>query len=243
MKFYLLSDLHLECKRFNLTNPDKCDALILAGDIGNIHTKIYKTFLKSASQLFKYTFIIKGNHECYGYSIDETDTIIKMHCSKYNNVYYLNQYVMDIDNDIRIIGTTLWSNIEMTQEKDIANCLNDFKLIKNWNVKTHNIQHIIEKQFIKIEINKAKIENKKILIITHHSPTHNKTSSPEYEDSNLTTAFSSNLDYLFSEKMIWCYGHTHFSNSQIIQNTKLLSNQRGYPREETKFNIAFTFEL
>ena len=240
MKFHLLSDLHLEFYSYTLTNPNNCDALILAGDIGNITKSNYKNLLKSASKLFKYTFVLKGNHECYNHYVDETDKIIQGYCNSFNNVYYLNKTVFDID-DIRIIGSTLWSNIQKTQKEYISMGLNDFELIKHWNIDLQNEQHLTEREFIENEIKTT--NHKKLLIITHHAPSFQNTSSPEFDNGPMTSAFASNLDYLFDSPITWCYGHTHFSNTQTIKNTRLFSNQRGYPKEKTNFNKDFTFTL
>jgi len=212
----------------------------LAGDIGEIDTE-YKKLIQKTSNNFKYVFLCKGNHECYGHTVAETDILLQNICDKYDNVFYLNQTVIEVENII-VIGTTLWSDIQECQRKDIEVSFNDLYQIKDWSIDEQNFQHFSEKTFIEQEINKAKRSSKKILVITHHAPSLTNTSDPKFNNSVISSAFASDLEYLFNKNIIWVYGHTHYSNDQIIKETRLISNQRGYPGENTGFNCK-TFTL
>ena len=39
--------------------------------------------------------------------------------------------------------------------------------------------------------------------------------------------YYNNLDKLFTENLIWIYGHSDLNMDKYIQNTRLISNQRG----------------
>ena len=244
MKLHILSDLHLERDpSFELKNVNDSDILILAGDIGDPNSKEYKDLIQSASKMYKYIFIIKGNHECYNYTIQETDGIINYICKEYNNVYYLNRSYIDIDN-IRIIGTTLWSNIIDSQRENINIFIRDFQLIKNWSIDTYNLEHTKDIAFIKEQIEKSLNDNKELVVVTHHPPTQLNTSNPEYNNSPLSSAYSSNLEYLLGNPIkLWIYGHTHYSSQQELNNTKLVSNQKGIISQSIGFDPDFQIHL
>jgi predicted phosphodiesterase len=245
MKFHLISDIHLEISPFTLIKPDDANILILAGDIGNPTSNDYYDLIEKTSKLYKYVFIIKGNHECYGYDLQKTDEKISHIVDKFSNVFYLQQKIVDIEEDIRVVGVTLWSDIMDYQRSDIGCFISDFRLIKEWNIETNNHEHFKDVQFIKNEIKRAKDDNKKLIIITHHAPSYRGTSRPEHNGSSLSSAFCTDLEYLFNDPIkTWVFGHTHHSCKLSINNIPLLSNQRGYEDDEiTLFDPLFTFEV
>jgi predicted phosphodiesterase len=244
MIFHLLSDIHLEFTPFNLIKPPNADALILAGDIGKPTSNEYMELIKKASELYKYVFLIKGNHECYGYDLQKTGEKISHVTDKYSNVFYLQKKTMDIEDNIRVLGTILWSEIMDYERSDIGCFIADFRLIKGWSIESNNSAHFRDVKFIKNEILRAKEDNKKLIIITHHAPSLRNTSRPEHNGSSLSSAFCSDLEYLFENPVkTWVFGHTHHSCKLSINNIPLLSNQRGYGDEITSFDPLFTFEV
>jgi len=94
-----LSDIHLEF--YKRTIPfgiklEKSDILCLTGDIGEPFSDLYFTFLGHCSPLFKYIFIITGNHEYYKTetythkTIQSTNEKIVEVCKQFNNVHFLS---------------------------------------------------------------------------------------------------------------------------------------------------------
>jgi predicted phosphodiesterase len=245
MKYQLLSDLHLEFTPFILQKADDADALILAGDIGNPASIEYQTLIKDVSELYKYVFLIKGNHEVYGSDLKTTDERIQQILDLYTNVFYLNNMTIDIENtNIRVLGTTLFTEIMDDQRSDISIFLADFRMIGNWSIETNNAQHFKDVRFIKDEVKRAKEDNKELLIITHHAPSTYGTVREEHKGSPLSSAFCTDLNHLFTPPIkTWICGHTHHSFSLMINNIPLISNQRGYGNEKTQFNPIFTFDM
>lgn len=99
-----MSDIHIELSK----TPDKYinrfipsqssdDVLILAGDIGNPTSKIYKLFLTEISKYYAKVFIIAGNHEYY------------QKYQRYNNMTYTmnapgdNNFLYSMEDIDRII--------------------------------------------------------------------------------------------------------------------------------------------
>lgn len=243
MKFYILSDLHLEMSNYNLEKIKDVDNLILAGDIGIPTSPEYESFIKKTSELYKNVFLITGNHEYYENDIRSTNDIIELLIKEYDNVYFLNNKTIDID-DYRIIGTILWSDIMEYERSEIQQYISDFRLIKNWSIEKNNHEHFKNIQFIKNEIKRGLSDNKKLIIITHHAPLRNITCKPEHIGSLLSSAFSTDLSYLFKKPIVaWIFGHTHYSCNTTFNDIKLISNQRGYNDEKTKFDPLFVVDM
>jgi len=62
--------------------------------------------------------------------------------------------------------------------------------------------------------------------------------------NELAPGFYSNLEYMLSKANYWIYGHTHSNLFKLINKTRLISNQRGYPNEGiTDFDPGLVIEL
>jgi len=244
MKIQLLSDLHLEFGAFTIEKADDCDVLVLAGDIGNPESNDYRVLVERASSLFQNVFIVRGNHECYGYSLQEADDKINDVVKCYDNVVFLNRTSHDLNDDVRFIGTTLWSDVCEYERFDIAVFIADFRQIKQWTIEHNNHEHFNDVRFIKNEIARANNDGKRLVVITHHAPYRRGTSRPEHNGSTLSSAFATDLSKHFEQPVCcWMYGHTHHSNMQVVNGVLLASNQRGYNNEPTNFNPLFTLDV
>jgi predicted phosphohydrolase len=209
---------------------------------------IYKNFIKDVSERYEKVFLIRGNHEIYGSTLDQIDSTIKEICESFKNVIFLQRNVFDIEEtNIRVIGATLWTSIKEEEERDIRFYISDFRFIRNWSIERHNQEHEYDVNFLKREIKNAEKDNKTLLIITHHAPYIHDTQPKAYVNSDMSSAFIVDMSFLFSSPNIhtWVYGHTHFSNQQKVQNVQLISNQKGYVDEDfdTNFNPLFCFEI
>jgi predicted phosphodiesterase len=258
-KFQLLSDIHLEfgkCKKI----PVMAKYLILAGDIGYPEQKMFKEFLTDVSKVYEKVFYVSGNHEYYQNwkkgknikinTIEETNIIIKKTIEEIgDNIYFLNNDFYDIDDDVRIVGSTLWTDIKPDSYAindsyqiylDSANktLIND-EYIKNLHKENVN--------FIKTQIDYAKEYNKKLVVITHHMPSYqlvlDKYKVERYDKYN--SHFASDLDYLIKDPIkVWCAGHSHGFNTKNINGIDCYVNAFGYPSEDRNGStLDFTFKI
>jgi hypothetical protein len=215
------------------------------------------------------------------HSID--DRIKLFFKSTSSKLHYLNNNTLKItanNQDYTIIGSTLWSWIPESERKTITESMNDYQYIQfydNEKIRKLNANdvatlHLKNYRYIKMQINKAKKLNHKIIVLTHHKP----YLSANYNSSSLDVAYESDLSDLFiSPVLLWGYGHTHVadnslqgasnslqvasnslqgasnslqgaSNSlQVTSNHKtiLYSNPKGYPNQKTKFNKSAIITL
>jgi len=238
--FHILSDIHLEWNKFTLEKAPDVDNLILAGDIGIPTSQEYKVFIERASELYTHVFLINGNHEYYRNTIEWTNDKVKQIANKYANVHFLNNDCVDI-GEYRILGTTLWSEIADDQRGDIGIFLADFRLIKDWSIEKHNHEHFKSVRFIKQEIERASIDSKNLIIISHHAPLTHGTSD---KHNSLSSAFCTDLSDLFIKPVkAWICGHTHYSCDFTFNGVHVISNQLGYNGEATKFDPLCVLDI
>jgi predicted phosphohydrolase len=218
-----MSDLHLEHRIFYKINkiPD-CTGLILAGDIGDPATPEYKEFVNQASYLFNDVFLIYGNHECHGRSVSEATKLIQEIVSELPNIHFLNNSSYDIEN-VRFVGSTLWTHIEDEQRHDISTFVSDFISIRDWYVEKHNYLHDKSVAFIKKEVIRAKIDKKNVIVITHHAPFIN-TDAHRHSGSILSSAYETDLsDIIHSPISVWVHGHTHCRDVNLNDGIKRIN--------------------
>lgn len=248
MKFQLISDIHLE---FWKTIPEvipKAEYLILAGDIGYPTMDSFSEFMEQCVSKFKKVFYIPGNHEYYctnknkDLTKDDIDVLLNDLSNKIgfinlnNKTYYLQ--------DIKIIGSTLWTECNEKNHKILKLFMNDYNYIRKnkeeyltpWET---GYWHYNSVNFLKTELN----ENIKKLVITHHLPS-SKFIHPKYLGHLANCGFYSDLEYLFDDSILaWCGGHTHEQIINKINNTQILVNPIGYPNERKNIDWEFCFEI
>lgn len=245
-KFQLLSDLHLEAGTYFSINP-KAKYLLLAGDIGYPQSRIYQDFMRQVSKKFEKVFYTSGNHEYYQSaksehkSMKDIDNIIREVCGQYENVYYLQNNYYDFD-DLRIVGTTLWTDVS-----NVHTDTNDYSMIYTEADKLITANDVI----CMYNKNKEYLENiiassdKPLLIMTHHLPSYDMISEVYKEPPYIPCYphYASHLDHLFRYPVTtWVCGHSHGFVRQLINDIPCIINAVGYPSEPRKgASTTFTF--
>ncbi len=250
MRLHILSDLHNEFARYSLPDDLEYDVLILAGDID-----LEAAGVLWAKLLKKPVVYIPGNHEYYSRTQNSIEAIDEKmeRASSASDVHVLNPGVVEIGG-WRFLGCTLWTDYELNSahESDInwakdcaRNRMNDYRLIylddeyalpRRFTPEDAVERFRAEKQFLIDEVGRG--DPAKTIVITHFSPTPMAVPD-EFKGDELSPAFNSNLDNVIeaSGVPLWVYGHSHRSMDLTIGQTRVLSNQRGYPREgKTGFN-------
>lgn len=222
-----MSDLHLEFAPYKFIPNTKADCLVLAGDIINQDLKKennFTNFFTDIKQWGKPAFYVLGNHEYYFSSFPETVNYIKNLELKIPNLIVLNNSTYNY-NGVKFIGSTLWSEVRSNQEWYISRYMNDYNLIKDFDVKKSTQEHLLAKEFLDKELD----ENIPKVVITHHLPSE-KSINIKYKNSPLNSAFASNLDDLITKysPYIWIHGHSHSNCDYKINKTRIVSNTRGY---------------
>ena len=235
MTIQYASDLHLEFfenKSFlsgNLIEPAG-DVLVLAGDIVPFAVMDkHKDFFRYVSYNFEKTFWIPGNHEYYFSDVNERNGSFMEQILP--NVFLVNN-ITEVVEDVKMIFSTLWSEIAPQYQWQVEHGMSDFKVIKNGRYRLSadkfNELHKGSLGFVRDEL--MKHEAGRTIVVTHHVPTF--MNYPEkYKSSVLNTAFAVELFDMIKTASpdFWIYGHNHFNQQDFkIGKTVLTTNQLGY---------------
>lgn len=238
LKLQYASDLHLEFpanKMFLKQHPllPVGDLLVLAGDIMPFaEMDKHQDFFRFLADNFKTTYWLPGNHEYYHFDIAEKSGFLFEAIR--SNVFLVNNFSV-VHENVKLIFSTLWSNISPGNQWQIERSLNDFYLIKHkghrFSAEIYNQLHADSLAFIQKELKMVKEES--IAVFTHHCPTF--LNYPEqYKGDVLNEAFAVELHDLIelSELSCWVYGHHHSNIPEFsIGKTTMLTNQLGYVQE------------
>ncbi|ELE7134704.1 metallophosphoesterase [Vibrio harveyi] len=245
MKFYAVSDLHLDLHGIHRSfwhNFDNNAVLIIAGDTANALNGI--AYVKNVlCSYFKAVVIIAGNHEWYGsksksyrsgylhkqVSINSENGIdvqtytpiakLKAHSETTSNLFFLDNESIDLDG-CTIYGGTLWFPIHTYSPELIdaySELMNDTKYISH---------QMIEEQ------HKAFINNfprKVDIAISHHLPSKEAFAVEQNANSDYAPYYQAGLsDELISKARYWIAGHQHDPVEKIIAgSTTFICNPKG----------------
>jgi len=246
MKLHVVSDLHAGFRPFDLPETD-ADVLVLPGDIdvGVDGIALARTWAQERPVLY-----VAGNHEFYGQAIPRH--LGKMAAAaEGSSVEFLENREVVIGG-VRFLGCTLWTDFDLFGHR--GQCMaaaeavmNDFRQIR------------VDPEYRRFRGIDAASTNRRSLrwlierthepfagptvIVTHHAPSI-RSVKPVHRHDPVSAAFASDLEWMLDGRAaLWIHGHTHFSCDYTIGGTRVISNQRGYPGEESGFDPAFVVEV
>ena len=271
MKITVVSDLHLEFGDLDLRNIQSADVLVLSGDIvigADLNhpevstyyekTKMMRGFVQRCKAEFPHVVAVAGNHEFYHSRYDKALVEISEMYQEYG-VHFLDASKVMID-DVMFIGGTLWSDFNKADALTLHTTqamMNDFVIIK-WEDKINNVYrkfkpqdalniHNHTKQYLINEFSNLNAEQK-VVVVSHHAPTHSSTHPRYREDHLVNGAYRSDLSDLILDNpqiKLWTHGHTHNSFDYMVGTTRVVCNPRGYARydENEYFDRNKTVEI
>jgi predicted phosphohydrolase len=252
MKIQYVADLHLEFNensRYLQQIPivPVGDILILAGDIVPFAVMDkFKDFFDYCSDNFVATYWIPGNHEYYYFDIVTKSGVLNENIR--SNVHLVNN-VPRIQNDTKLIFSTLWSKIQLINQWQIEQNMSDFHVIRRhknrFTASDYNQLHEESLNFITSELQNN--TQPKSIVVSHHVPTFLNYPA-QYKGSILNEAFAVELFDLIESigPDYWIYGHNHCNTNEFkIGKTTLLTNQLGYVKykEHETFNPKLYFNI
>ena len=265
MKIALCSDLHLEFGDINLTNDEGADVLILSGDImiaQDLHdhphmdynpytsgaladlgrrqqTALrFRDFIKRCSFQFPHVVYVAGNHEFYHGKFIGSLQDLRDECSKYSNVYFMEDDMRTI-NDVTFIGSTLWTDMNKGDPLTlhaVADMMNDYRIIRHDGHGYSKLRpaHTADRHRKSVGYIRTIIEGKfdeKFVVVGHMAPS-KLSVHPRYQNDTLMNgAYASDLsEFIMDHPQIklWTHGHTHHKFDYMIGSTRIVCNPRGY---------------
>jgi predicted phosphodiesterase len=198
----------------------------------------YREFFKRVSDAFPHVIYIAGNHEFYQGNWKSTIEYLREECAKFPNIYFLENDIKEID-DVVFAGATLWTDCNKGDPLTLhalTDMMNDFKVIRNDELGYTKLRpaHIMHRHQQTLSYFKNVIDDrkdKKIVVVGHHSPSHQSIHTDYARDTLMNGGYHSNLDEFILDRpqiKLWVHGHTHYPFDYNIGDTRILCNPRGY---------------
>ena len=261
-RLQIVSDIHLPhwaeqlSQDWNLNtfiDPDtSVDALVLAGDIGVPDSALYTRLLDEASRTFKRVLVVSGNHEAYGMTLAETDSLMRAMCARHTNVHYLQMDAYDFPGtDVRVVGCTLWTDVPQKNQDVVQAHLSDYRAVfsdaeHNTTVAVVDLNNIHREHvdFIRHEIVRAERDCKTLIVATHHLPSFGLIHARYRAYTAVNSAFATELtDLLVSPVHTWIAGHTHTPITKVINDVRCVVNPFGYPSEPQRHDRRLVVDV
>lgn len=247
MKIQVVSDLHLEFCDVDICNINYADVLILSGDI-MIAEKVlkpeselgvrFRNFLKRCSERFAHVVYVAGNHELYGGYWNKSFDQLRMACGVHDNIYFLERDTKIID-DVVFVGGTLWTDLNKGDPLTlhaVRDMMNDYRSINNdekgfTKLKPADtaIRHRQTLDYIKQIVSMHR--DKKVVVVGHHTPSHQSCHEMYKHDYLMNGAYHSSLEDVMLDNeniVLWTHGHTHHQFDYMVGKTRVFCNPRGY---------------
>jgi Icc-related predicted phosphoesterase len=235
MRLQVLGDLHLEfgCVDIPATTAD---VVVIAGDVD-----VGRNGLQWIQHQFpgRPVVYVLGNHEFYRHALPAlTEQLIRE--TEGSQIQLLENRAVEVGGFV-FLGCTFWTDFTLNgnAEKAMQNAetrMNDYRIVRNsiTNRKlcpsdTRKI-HLASISWLMEELKGH--DPSRTIVVTHHAPSP-RSEAPGYRKGLLSPAFVSDLGPLIEQSGIplWIHGHTHYNVDYHIGATRVLTNQRGYPRE------------
>ncbi|CAK07671.1 MULTISPECIES: metallophosphoesterase [Rhizobium] len=255
MKLWVASDLHLEFGQpFSQTVPDGADIFVCAGDlltrgIGPSISWLAANIAEAMPVVF-----VAGNHEFYGASMQESIRDARAVADRHPNIHYLENDTVDIGG-VRFVGGTLWTDFRVLGgDPELAMVaaqagMNDYRRIKFEKRPFRKFRpihayrkHQETRNFLASELRDG--EGRQTVVVTHHAPSI-LSIEPDLRDDRFSACYASDLDSLIitTRPALWVHGHVHRRNDYMIGESRVVSNPRGYPGEESKFDPRLVIDI
>lgn len=242
MRIQIASDLHLESYRgmdYIYTNPlqKTGDVLVLAGDVTQLNRHDddeFREVLDTWKFMYDKIIYVPGNHEYYRGDFGEKSGSFH---EIDGNVHFLNNDVVEYQ-DVRFICSTFWSGVTVPTTR----CINDYFVIKGFDMTVENEAHKQSVEFVKNELEKS--YDGKTVVVTHHLPLEDCVSE-QYKGNPINDAFSSHNPELFEYDIdLWVHGHSHDHSEIEFNGVKVVRNPLGYGSHETRdFDRGYYVEV
>ena len=282
MRLQILSDLHLETHpHFQPQPAPGADVLVLAGDVGSYQQGSRLTDehfgLERFSPLPQFAhwptpvIFVPGNHEYDNLDFDEAHARLRRSCDELGLIWLEREtLVMD---DVRFIGTTLWSDFDALAEDDIkthpARYLQKrekaFRAANFYLRKTGGTrgaepflaeqvreQSLVCQEWLNWALHTPH-EQGPTVVITHFAPSL-RSADPRYGLVPGTAGFCNALDELLPYANLWIHGHLHAPSDYAVTGSRadgrsgtcrVVANPLGYALkgEQETFRPTFSVEV
>ena len=265
MKLWILSDLHLTphacaLSPINLAAMPQADVAVVAGDVTET-ADLAITFLGRTIGRRMPVVAVLGNHEFYGSDYAHARAAAARAAAR-TGVRLLDDDETIIDN-VRFAGGTLWTDYALYAAGDrngVRNAMRaartgmpDHKAIdvdsglpdriaRRWAPQDAAEAHRQTVAFLERAF--AEPHDGATVVVSHHGP-HPCAIPDRYANDPLSPAFVSDLTGLIvrGRPKLWIHGHVHQRVDQMVADTRIICNPRGYLGEASGFSSSLVVEI
>lgn len=237
MKLQIFSDLHLEHGATFFPQQNESEVVILAGDI-HIGLQGLEYAVTLIETLNKHVIYVPGNHEFFWHDVITLREEMQRFSKQHAKLHVLDNTQINV-HGVRFIGSTLWTDYQIDQRFPV----NKNQKIAAMYLKDHRLIQYAQRRFSPQDALQLHLESKaflttalqqpfdgKTVVVTHHAPSL-ACAHPYFGFNKLAGAYISDCDALLKQADLWCYGHTHANVDFVIENCRVVSNQKGHIRE------------
>jgi hypothetical protein len=180
---------------------------------------------------------VPGNHEFYGHALPKLTNDLKALAAG-TKVHVLDNDAVMVKG-VRFLGATLWTDFKLKGSPAAAGALaaakmTDYRRIRvspgYSRLKGLDTARLHSRSCYWLQQQFDQPASEPTVVITHHAPSE-RSLHPSFLNDELSPAYASHLDEMVaaSGAELWIHGHTHAAVDYCIGQTRVLSNQRGYP--------------
>ena len=244
MEILLASDIHINHNKHpvnSILSEVPRDLTIILGDVSTtLNTFYLEKFITYLLDISDVIFIL-GNHEHHSADFYETPVIVQRIFDNLNlkckHIAVLLHNDEIVYNDVRFIGTTLWSGTDLYNKHVVKHLKKRMRFYKSKSVNLSAYDLFIEYcTCLKYLLNSLKNPyDGKTVVLTHHAPSMQSISPDFKECSHVNSVYASDLDNIMHSDIApdyWFHGHVHNSMDYMINNTRIVCNPYGYTKTE-----------
>lgn len=208
------------------------DLLLVSGDLAE-GTRAFDWLRYQAE--FSPVVFLAGNHEYYGYDIDEMDKIYTEFADSHPAIHFLQKGLYE-QNGVRIAGCTLWTDMQGLsgwERRQIENSMADFQgaITKRKTRLTADIAAGINMDHRNWLLQQKDID----IVMTHHAPSP-QSITPYWKEHGalLNPGFAGNSEDIMDalSPTYWIHGHMHsflrYWHNKKVDGVQVLCNPVGY---------------
>lgn len=240
-QFQYISDIHVDSRFCVAKFPDVeklTDTLLIAGDVGDPFHENFHVFMKRMANKFAKIIFVAGNHEYDSGCLfdkkkyDTHKLQLEKIFKQLPNVFFLDNDIYQINSQIIVAGTTLWSNplYNLSVSEARNGLIYKKEKLTASQYDTHIEKHIESVNFIEKVCTKH--NDKKIIVLSHYVPTFKLIEHKYLSNGKANGWFATDLEHLMKKPInAWICGHSHSVITKKINGVYCGLNAHGYIKE------------